>query len=396
MASIKILLKNQQTDKQGLHPIILQIIHERQKRIISLRHNSRLEHWDPLKGLPNARHPNSSRLSILIRNTLNQADKIILELENDNKPFTVDDIITKLRSKSSNVSFFDFTDDFIKKLVIAGKIGNSTVYQSTLNAFKKFRNNKDLTFNQLSYRIIKDFEASLLERKIKINTISLYLRTLRAIYNHAIKVRVAQQSLYPFKEIRIKSESTSKRALTKEDISKIRALELESGSELDKARDYFLFSFNMRGMSFVDMAFLKNSYIVNDRLQYSRQKTGQRISIKLTQEASAIINKLSYSKKPEDFILPIIDRKDKEYLDYQNAIRLTNKKLKLIGEMAKCSIRVSTYVSRHSWATIAKRAGVPTAVISEGLGHDSEKTTQIYLDSFENRVLDDANDLVTS
>ncbi len=241
---------------------------------------------------------------------------------------------------------------------------------------------------------IKDFEESLLEKKKKLNSISVYLRTLRAIYNQAIKDKIALDSLYPFKGLRIKNEITSKRALTKEDIVKIRECKLEKGSELDKARDYFLFSFNMRGMSFIDMAFLKNRDLVEGRIQYAREKTGQKFSIKMTAEAEKIIEKHLYSTEPNSFIFPIIDRKGQEYLDYKNALRLTNKKLKLIGEMTGCSIPVSTYVSRHSWAIIAKRAGVPTAVISEGLGHDSEKTTQIYLDSFENKVLDDANELI--
>ena len=323
------------------------------------------------------------------------ANKAILELDDKDDPYTVDDIILKLRTHKSDITVFKYTEEFIKKLIKSGKIGNSTIYQTTLNAFKKFRNEKDLTFNQLSYRVVKDFEESLLERKIKFNSISLYLRTLRAIYNYAIKDKVAQPALYPFRDLRMKSETTSKRALTKEDIINLRTLDIAPGSDLDKARDYFLFSFNLRGMSLVDMAFLKHSNIVNGRLQYARQKTGQKISIKITPEAEAIIKKLSYSDKPDAFVLPIIERKGKEYLDYRNALRLTNKKLRLIGEMAKCSIRVSTYVSRHSWATIAKRSGIPMAVISEGLGHDSEKTTHIYLDSFENKVLDDANELIT-
>jgi integrase len=395
MATTKILLKNQKQTKDGKYPVILQIIHDRKKKIISLKHYVKPEHWDNDKGLPTIKHSNFKSLSILIRNKLNEAEKIVLELENDKKPFTVDDIISKMRSNSTSTTVFKYAEEFIKKLEKTGKIGNASIYTTVLNAFKNSRNEQDLSFNQLNYRVVKDFEEYLQEKKIKINTISLYLRTLRAIYNYAIKDKAAQQALYPFKDIKIKSEVTSKRALTKEDITKIRNLKLEEGSELDKARDYFLFSFNMRGMSFVDMAFLKNSNIVEGRLQYARQKTGQKLSIKITLEAQKIIEKHSYSTDPDSYIFQIVYRKGHEYLDYRNALRLTNKKIKLIGETAKCSIPISTYVSRHSWATIAKRAGISTAIISEGLGHDSEKTTQIYLDSFENKVLDDANELVT-
>lgn len=156
-----------------------------------------------------------------------------------------------------------------------------------------------------------------------------------------------------------------------------------------------MFTFNMRGMSFIDMAFLKVKDIVNDRVSYARKKTGQKFSIKITEEAKKIINKYNELSNPDSYIFSIIERRGYEFLDYKNALRLTNKKLKTIGQMAECSIPLSTYVSRHSWATIAKRAGVSIAIISEGLGHDSEKTTQIYLDSFEDKVLDDANEKIT-
>ena len=395
MASAKIFLFTHKKLNDGSYPIVLQIIKDRKRKLISLGHSATLTEWDVEENQPTKKHPNHRDLVLLIQKKLYQANKIIMELDEADKPYTIEDIIIKLKSGKSSSSVFKYTEEFIKKLEKTGKTGNATIYTTTLNVFKKFRDDKDLTFNQFSYKVIKEFEDSQLEKKIKINTISIYLRTLRAIYNYAIKDKVAQQSIYPFKELRIKSEITAKRALPKEDISKIRELKLDEGSELDKARDYFLFSFNMRGMSFVDMAFLKNCDIVEGRLQYARKKTNQKFSIKITPEAESIIQKHSYSTDPDSFIFQIIDRKGQEYLDYRNALRLTNKKLRLIGEMAKCSIRVSTYVSRHSWATIAKRSGVPTAVISEGLGHDSVKTTQIYLDSFENKVLDDANELVT-
>lgn len=394
MASAKIILFTHKELKDGSYPIVLQLIKDRKRKLISLHKSSTIEQWDEEENTPNKKHPNFRDLTLLVQKKLYLANKAINELEDKDIPYSIDDIIDKLESDKSSKSVFNFTDNFIKRLEKIGKLGNASIYTTLLNAFKKFRKDQDLTFNQLNYRVVKDFEEYLQEKKIKPNTISLYLRTLRAVYNYAIKDKAAQQAIYPFKEIRIRSEITSKRALTREDITKIRKLKLTEGGELDRARDYFLFSFNMRGMSFVDMAFLKNKNIVESRLQYSRQKTGQKLSIKITPEAQKIIDKYSYSTDSDSYIFKIIQRKGHEYLDYRNALRLTNKKIKVVGTMAKCSIPVSTYVSRHSWATIAKRSGIPTAVISEGLGHDSEKTTQIYLDSFENKVLDDANELI--
>jgi site-specific recombinase XerD len=395
MASAKILLFSHKKLNDGTYPIVLQVIKDRKRKLISLGHSSTTAQWDEENHKPNKKHPNYKDLNLLLQKKIYEANKVIIELDEKGDPYTVEDIVYKLKPKTSSTTVFKYTESQIKKLKKTGKIGNSKVYEATLSAFKKFRKEVDLTFNQLTYRVVKDFEESLLEKKRKVNSISVYLRTLRAIYNQAIKDKIALESMYPFKEVRIKNEVTSKRAISKEDIVKIRNLDLEPGSELDKARDYFLFSFNMRGMSFVDMAFLKNHDINDGRIQYARKKTGQKFSIKLTEEAEKIIIKYTYSTDPNSFTFQIIDRKGQEYLDYKNALRLTNKKLKTLGEMAGCSIPISTYVSRHSWATIAKKAGISTAIISEGLGHDSEKTTQIYLDSFGNEVLDDANELVT-
>jgi site-specific recombinase XerD len=395
MASAKIILFTHKKLKDGTYPIVLQVIKDRTRKLISLGHSTTLEQWDMDDNLPNKKHPNYKGLKLLIQKKQIEADKVIIDLDEKGEQYTVDDIVDRLKPAVSNLTVFTYAESLVKRLEKSGKIGNANVYDATLAAFKKYRKDVDLKFHQLTYRVIKDFEESLLANHKRLNSISVYLRTLRAIYNQAIKDKVAQEKDYPFKDLKIRQETTVKRAISKEDIAKIRKIELVPGSELDKARDYFLFSFNMRGMSFVDIAFLRNRDIVNGRVLYTRKKTGQKFSIKLTEEAKAIIDKYHYNDEPEGFVFQIIDRKGSEYLDYRNALRLTNKKLKTIGEDAGCSIKISTYVSRHSWATIAKRSGIPTAVISEGMGHNSEKTTQIYLDSFENEVIDDANELVT-
>lgn len=395
MASAKIILFTHKKLKDGSFPIVLQVIKDRTRKLISLGHSTTLDQWDLDDNLPNKKHPNYKGLKLLIQKKQIEADKVIIDLDEKGEQYTVDDIVDRLKPAVSNITVFSYAESLVKRLEKSGKIGNANVYEATLAAFKKYRKEVDLTFPQFTYRVIKDFEESLLENHKRLNSISVYLRTLRAIYNQAIKDKVAQEKDYPFKDLKIRQETTVKRAISKEDIAKIRKLELAPGSELDKARDYFLFSFNMRGMSFVDIAFLRNRDIVNGRVLYTRKKTGQKFSIKLTEEAKTIIDKYYYTDEPQGFVFQIIDRKGSEYLDYRNALRLTNKKLKTIGEDAGCSIKISTYVSRHSWATIAKRSGIPIAVISEGMGHNSEKTTQIYLDSFENDVIDDANELIT-
>jgi integrase len=243
--------------------------------------------------------------------------------------------------------------------------------------------------------MLEAFREFLIKRKCSVNTISVHLRTLRAIYNKAIKEKAVSEDLYPFKNFKISTETTKKRAIKREDIEAIIKLDLSSRPDLDYARDLFLFSFFFRGMSFVDIAFLKVSDIIGDRLYYTRKKTRQKFSIKITEKAWGVIKKYNDLSNKKSYIFPILQREGEEYLDYRNAMRLVNKKLKKLSEMAELSEPITTYTARHSWATIAKRSGIPTAIISEGLGHDSEETTQIYLDSFENDVLDQANEIVT-
>jgi len=393
MASVKILLKKIDNPKDGKYPIIIQILHERRKKIISLKHYINPKFWDEEKGLPVSKYPNSTSLSILIRNKLNEAEQIILDFENEGKPFTVEDIANRLLSGSKSEMFFKFTEKEIKRLVRLKKIGNSKVYQNTLNVFKEFRGQRDISLKNINLKVLHEFQDFLIEKGNKVNTISVHMRTLRAIYNKAIKVGAVKEEYYPFKKFSIKNEKTVKRALRKEEIDKIRKLELKD-PELKKARDLFLFSFYNRGMSFVDIVNLKVKNLKGGRINYTRQKTGQKFSIAISSQAQEIIARYNDCKVSESFVFPIIKRNVNEYLDYRNAMRLINKKLKDIADMAGIEIPLTTYVSRHSWATIAKRMGIATAIISEGFGHESEETTQIYLDSFDTDVIDDANAMI--
>lgn len=394
MASVKILLNKHKKTKDGKHPIIIQLIHDRRKKIISLKHYAKPDQWDDEKGLPKSKHPNAKSLSVLIRDKINIVEKIILDFENDKRPFTADEIAAILLAGAKSEMFFSFTEQIIKKQERIGKQGNAKVYQNTLNVFKDFRNERDIPLKNIDLNMLNDFQDYLIEKGNKVNTISVHLRTLRALYNKGIKAGAVKEEYYPFKKFRIKSEKTKKRALRKEDIDRIKSVDLGNDYEMIKARDIFLFSFYNRGMSFIDIAYLKVKDIKNGRINYARQKTGQKFSIKLTPQAEGIISKYNNLKEPDSYVFPIIKRKGEEYLDYKNAMRLMNKKLKKIAEKIGIDIPLTTYVSRHSWATIAKRMGISTAIISEGLGHESEDTTQIYLDSFDNDVIDDANAMV--
>lgn len=395
MASVKLKFITDKTLSDGSHPITLQLLHNRRKKIFYLGYSATKEQWDEENNLPKSNHPDQRLIKSKIQNAIHYLKTIILDFENKHQPFTIEDVEKKYKPNISSDTFEDFTKEIIENLNRVGKLGNARAYSCTLSVFKKFVKNRNVKLHEINHNLISKFETYLFESGIRTNTVSYYLRTLRAIINKAIKEGIIEESVYPFKNISIKSEKTRKRAVNKDVIKMVEELDVSKEEKLQLYKDLFMFSFYNRGMNFVDMAFLKVKNIEAGRINYTRQKTGQHFSIKITDKAKAIIDKYSNLKEPDSYIFPIIYRKDNEYLDYRNAMRLMNKKLKKISELLKLDVSLTTYVSRHSWATIAKKSGIVTAVISEGLGHTTEEITQVYLDSFENDVLDNANELIT-
>ncbi|AHW62325.1 Site-specific recombinase XerD [Draconibacterium orientale] len=406
MASVKVKLKNDLLLKDGSKAIIIQVLHNRKKKVFHLGYSTLDHQWDDTTNLPNSKHPDHKIIKSRLKNAVLLLKTIITDFENRHVQFSLTDVENKYKLSGSKEMFFQYTDDIIQSLRKSGKKGNAIVYKNCLDSISAFRSGKDISIENIDYHFIKRFQKYLeqkvviinkgksneVKKKLTVNTISVYLRTLRAIINKAIKEGLIEEASYPFKNISIKTQKTRKRAVNKDVIKLVEDLDVDKSLQLYK--DLFMFSFYNRGMNFVDMAFLKVSNIKNGRIEYTRQKTGQQFSIKMTDKARAIIIRYNDLKQPDSHIFPIIYRKDKEYLDYRNAMRLMNKKLKKISEILKLDVPLTTYVSRHSWATIAKRSGISTAIISEGLGHESEETTQVYLDSFENDVLDDANELI--
>jgi integrase len=396
MASVKLHLYKHKTLKDGSHPILIQVLKDRQRKTFSTGYSAKPDQWNIAQNIPSKKHPNHKLLAQNLKRKVVEIEDSILELENSGKSYNLDDVSKKVKKDNNNESLNDYVQKLTDRFVKQGKLGNARVYKFTKDTFLKYHSEPDVQLKEIDYSKVKGFEDYLLENGNKLNSVSVHLRTLRAIINRAIKDEIIEETSYPFKKISIKSQKTRKRAVNKDVIKMVEELDVPQEENLQLWKDLFMFSFYNRGMNFVDMAFLKVKNIEGGRINYTRQKTGQQFSIKITDKAMAIIDRYNDLSDPESYIFPIIYRKGNEYLDYRNAMRLMNKKLKKISEILNLDVPLTTYVSRHSWATIAKRSGIATAVISEGLGHESEETTQVYLDSFENDVLDDANELIIS
>lgn len=228
------------------------------------------------------------------------------------------------------------------------------------------------------------------------NGLSVYLRALRAIYNKAIKAEIVEDSLYPFKSYKIKSEPTEKRALEWDKFKRIIELNLSPDHECFDARNYFIASYMMYGMNFSDMAFLRKDNLTDNRIKYRRRKTSKLYDIKITENLRSILDHYILKENETGYIFPIIKRQTsaEQDRDIQWARKRYNKKLKSIAELCGIKEKLTSYVSRHSFATQAMLQEIPINAISSMLGHSSLKTTEIYLKSLPNNILDDYNQRV--
>lgn len=287
---------------------------------------------------------------------------------------------------------FTYMKEIIDRLRESGQIATANNYYYALNSFKQFQCCKDLTISSIDGTILEEYQSYLKRKGLMRNSISFYMRILRAVYNRAVRQGFTTDR-HPFENVFTGMEKTRKRAISSSEIKRISHLDLADYPTLDFTRDVFVFLFLCRGMSFIDAAFLKKSNIINGIIVYRRHKTGQQLYIKIVDQIKSLLAKYAPSDSP--FLLPIITNSlQDEHKQYRTALRMINKSLKTIGKMAGINTLLTTYVSRHSWATIAKTKNIPLPVISDALGHESLLTTQIYLDSIGASAIDRANEIV--
>ena len=393
MTSIKIKFRPSTVEgKEGC--IYIQIIHNRVVRQLNTDYRIFASEWDEKSETVMA---NGDRVNIVnaIKERLAwdmaRLKKVISQLETEQSRYTADDVITAFHKLTKEVSLFSFWHNVIAQLKQLGKIRTSETYTATLNSFMAFREEQDVPLDGITSDMMLLYEAHLKARGVRMNTISFYMRIFRAVYNRAVEKGLTAQN-YPFRHVYTGVDKTMKRAIPIKAIKEMKELDLAMNPALDFARDMFLFSFYTRGMSFVDMAYLKKSDIKNGILIYRRRKTGQELTIKWEKCMVEIIAK--YPENKTNFLLPIIKEEGNERRQYDNALHLVNYRLKELSTMLKLQRPLTMYVARHSWASAAKANNVPLSVISEGMGHDSEATTQIYLASLETSVVDKANKMI--
>lgn len=397
MASIKVKFRPSAiADREGA--VYYQVIHDRKVRILPTSYRIFDSEWDNEHSTLSQTDKNAERTDHLlairsaIRSDIERLASICRKLDFDCLCFTADDIVAEFNRMKTDNSLFNFMKKLIAGLKKRGNIRTSETYRSTLNSFASFRNYEDIMLDSISCSTMESYELWLRNRGLTPNTTSFYMRILRAVYNRAVENDMTENQS-PFRHVYTGIEKTVKRALPLRSVRKIKELDLSQNPLLDFARNMFMMSFYLRGMSFIDMAFLKKSDLKNGYLTYRRRKTGQRLIIKWTTEMQAILEK--YPENKSDYLLPIIKAPDtNERSVYRNVGYNINLRLKAIAEILSINMPLTMYVARHSWASAAKAKGIPVSVISEGMGHDSESTTQIYLASLDTSVVDSANSII--
>ena len=400
MASVKVKFRPSSVNgREG--SIYYQVIHNRAVRQITADLHVHESEWDNKKSAVKiSEWASSGRRQYLqsvterIQWDTKRLKAIAAFLDKQNRDdYTTDDIVGKFNAATNEQSLSGFMQGIISQLKRLNRIRTSETYAATLASFMKFRDGQDILLCEIDGDTMMLYEAWLKANGNCPNTTSFYMRILRAVYNRAVEKALTEQR-HPFKHVYTGIDETVKRAVPLKAIKRIKELDLTLKPHLDYARDMFLFSFYTRGMSFIDMAYLKKSDLKNGILTYRRRKTGQQLTVKWEKCMQEIVDK--YDTESSIYLLPIIKpySKTDERTQYIYAGHNISRSLKAIGKELGLSLPLTMYTSRHSWASIAKSKNVPLSVISEGMGHDSEATTRIYLASLDNMAIDKTNSLI--
>lgn len=329
--------------------------------------------WDG--GGCSQREPNYRAKNMRLREMMNKVEMVFYDFER--KGGTPTDktlraaLERKLSGKSDVMNFADVTEEFL-----SGNKKPRTIdlYRRTIDRINEF--DRDVELNNITADWLRKFEVYLTRKGNRINSISIHMRNIRAVINYAIDNEYTTH--YPFRRYKIMSEETIKRSLTVEELRRLMNCEVEPHEE--RYRDLFVLMFYLIGINSIDV--LNHVPLTNNRMVYRRSKTGKPIEIKIQPEAMEIIDKY----RGENYMLCFMDK----YKSYKPFTDKMNHFLKTIAGKINLPANISTYWTRHTWATIAAELDIPKETIAAALGHSSRSVTDIYI-RFDQKKIDEAN-----
>ena len=398
-ATVEVVCYKSKPLKDGTFPLMLRVTKDRKRKYVSLGLSLHEKFWDFEKGKPKRNCPNKEQIERLIAAKTAEYNDLIVEMTAQQREYTVETLVSHFHNQVRCATVVELYDKLIDDMKRGGKLGNAGVYKYSRTSLLKFTGQRlQIPFSDIDAVWLRRYENWLRTSDCGDTTISQLFRTLRSVFNKAVELQLVKRDYYPFDAYKVSKfdTRTKKRAITKEDVRKVIALDLSQGYPSERlARDIFVFSYFGAGINFADIALLKYGNVRDGRVQYVRKKTGKPINFLLTEEMRNIIVKYQrQGQTDEDYIFPILDRRvhrteQQRYDRTHKVLTNTNRWLRKIGQRVGIE-HLTTYVARHTFATVLKRSGVNIAIISESLGHSDLSTTQIYLDSFENSQIDAA------
>jgi len=402
MASVKSLLYKSKKKEDGKYPIAIRIIKDRKPSYLYLEWIDE-KYWDLKNNKVKKAHPNATRLNNLILKKLTEIDDLILELESLNKNYSSSQVSEIIKKNRKGISFFEFTDDYVKNLEKLGKHKRANPVKSRINQFKKFTKNSNLTFQEIDVSLLKKFKIYYKEvnKASERSLMNVYV-AIRTLYNLGIEEGIIDAKYYPFgkNKIKIKYPETVKIGLTEEELKAIENLNLKEGSATWHSRNIFLFSFNLAGIRISD-TLMKWSDIIDGRLHYKMGKNSKADSLRLNDKILNIISHYEKDKKKNnDFIFPELKKANfKNPKDVYNKINTATSKLNdglaKIGKLAKIDKKITNHISRHTFGNIAGEKISPQ-MLQKLYRHSSITTTMGYQGNFTHKNADDALDNVVN
>ena len=390
----------------GTYPLVFQIIHNRRKKLLYTGFHVMKEEFDSRKRKVNTNRRVNVKINREIRRMYRLLSKRILELDSSGEEYSVHEITSETPQSPARyfylLKYISTQIDWKKEI---SKEGIGAAYHSTKQSLSKFLGNQDIRMSQISPKFVARYIDFLRNEGAGENTVNFYIRNFRTCYNLAVKEGLVSHEEYPFNDINAKPCRTIKRALSREDMSRLLHLHLPENSTLQFARDLFLFSFYTQGMSFVDIAFLQQKHICGEIINYSRHKSKQLIHIGITPQIQELFNRYGMNRDTNDkesYMFPIINPQNADkkqisaYKQYRSALSRINRALKKIAGDLNIRTPLTTYVARHTWATLARDNGVPISTISAGLGHTTEDMTHIYLKELDTDHLKQVNKMMNN
>lgn len=400
-ATIAVILYTSKTLSNGEHPVVLRITKDRKRKYISIGINCPLNLWDEKKQLPKYNHPDRLKIESIIDKKKKEYRDAILTLNEEGKDYTPETLVTSVEQPMKTITIWTYFDEQIEAMMSANQERNASVYKDTKRSLMNFHGKKDLLFSDVDIRWLNKYEVWLRSRGLKDTSLSFYFRTFRALFNKAIAEKVIKKDVYPFADFKFAKfkMQTKKRAISKTDMKRIIDLELPTDSRIRFAQQVFTFIYLAQGINITDVAHLQWKNIVNDRVYYIRSKTKQLIQFGLNDTIKGILQEFKplTGADKENYIFPILD-KNIHITATQISNRIhkkmahINQDLKEIAKMLQIDVPLSTYVARHTYATVLKKGGADISKIKQALGHTDIKTTEIYLKDFDDEEIDKMND----